>query len=75
MKIGDEITWTHCQRRSSHTFTFTTRKAKIIHMTDRNIVVKYRGKLINLRPDRVRKVGEKTELTEMVMDGLGVNKA
>jgi hypothetical protein len=44
-------------------------------MTDRNIVVKYRGKLINLRPDRVRKVGEKTELTEMVMDGLGVNKA
>jgi len=75
MKKGDEVTWTHIHRRSTHSATLTTRKAKIIHITERNVAVNFRGKLINLRPDHIRLSQEKTELTEMVMDSLGINNA
>jgi plastocyanin len=72
MKVGDEVTWTHIQRRSTHSATLTTRSAKIIHLSENNVAVKFRGKLINLRPDQTRLSNEKNELTEMVMDSLGI---
>jgi hypothetical protein len=55
--VGDEVTWTHVQRRGLISATLTTRRAKIIHLTGHNVAVKFRGKLINLRPDAVRKIG------------------
>lgn len=75
LRVGDKITWTHCCRCGSKGFNFTTRSAKIIHLSDRNVAVKFRGKIVNLRPDRVRKLGEVTELTIMVMEQkAGANK-
>jgi hypothetical protein len=72
MKIGDEVTRTHIYRRSTQSATLTTRRAKIIHITERNVAVKFRGKLINLHPNAVRKTGETTELTEQIMNNLGI---
>jgi hypothetical protein len=66
MQIGDVITWTHARRVGNTGVDFTTRSAKIIHLSEKNVSVKFRGTIINLRPDRVRKKGETTELTEMV---------
>jgi hypothetical protein len=55
MMIGDEVSWVHVQHKSLHSIILTTRKAKIIHITERNVAVKFRGKIINLRPDAVKK--------------------
>lgn len=66
MKVGDRITWTHCTQRGK-TIQFSSREAKIDHLTETNVTVKYRGKLVHLRPDKVRIVGERLELTEMIM--------
>jgi hypothetical protein len=68
LSIGDRVTFTHAARQGRG-YSFTTRTAKIIHLSERNVAVKYRGKIINLRPDRVRKEGAETELTQMVMGG------
>jgi hypothetical protein len=65
-QIGDRVTWTH-SRQQGRSIVFTLREAKVIHATERNITVKFRGKIINLPPERFRKYGQQTELTEMVM--------
>jgi hypothetical protein len=46
---------------------FTSREGKIEHLTETNVMVKYRGQLIHLRPDKVRPKGQRLELTEMMM--------
>ena len=66
MKIGDTVTYPHCTQRGN-SIGFFAREAKIINIMPNNVVVKYRGKLVNLRPDRVRLKGQRTELTEMIM--------
>jgi hypothetical protein len=68
MKIGDKVTWTHCSRRGNHGFNFSTRTGKVIAVDSRNVAVTHRGKTYNLRPDRVRPVGQTTELTDMIMN-------
>jgi hypothetical protein len=55
--VGDEVTWTHVHRYSRGSVSLTTRRAKIIHLTGHNVAVKFKGQLINLRPDAVRKSG------------------
>jgi hypothetical protein len=69
MKVGDVVTWTHCSRRGKSSFCFSSRKGKVTHLTERNVTVQYRGKLIHLHPDKVRPEGQRLELTEMVMRG------
>ena len=66
--IGERITWTHVTRHSGRSMSFSTREAGVIYADERNITVKYRGNIVHLRPDRVRKVGETTELTEMILE-------
>jgi hypothetical protein len=46
---------------------FTSREGKIEQLTETNVTVKFRGKLVHLQPDRVRLKGQRLELTEMVM--------
>lgn len=48
----------------------TTRTAKIFQLTDKLAFVKFRGEVLNLRRENVRKKGQTTELTEYVM-GMG----
>lgn len=66
MKVGDRVTWTHCTRRGKG-MQFTSREGKIEQLTETNVTVKFRGKLVHLQPDRVRLKGQRLELTEMVM--------
>lgn len=66
MKVGDLVTWTHCTQRGK-TIQFSSREAKIEQLTETNVTVKYRGKLVHLRHDKVRLKGQRLELTEMVM--------
>ena len=67
--VGDEITWTHCLHRG-RSIGMTTRTAKIFQLTDKLAFVKFRGEVLNLRRENVRKKGQTTELTEYVM-GMG----
>ena len=67
MEIGDKVTWTHCSRRGSFGFNLSTRTGKIIAVDSRNVAVKYQGQIFNLRPDRVRTLDQKNELTDLVM--------
>lgn len=71
MEVGDKVKWTHCARSGKTGFYFTTRTGKIIHIGSRNVAVKYRGKIINLRPTKVRGIGETSELTEMILNQEG----
>ena len=66
MKIGDKVTWTHCSKRGRG-YQFTTRTGKVLHIDGGNVAVTYKGKLFNLRPDRVRLAGQTTELTDMFL--------
>lgn len=65
MKVGDVVTWTDC-RQVGKRIRFSSRKGKIEHITGVNVTVKYRGKLVHLRPNAVRPDGQRLELTEMI---------
>lgn len=65
LAVGDTVTWTHVTMRGP-SIGFTTRESKIIELFGGTVVVKYRGKRILLGRDRVRKLGQTTELTEIV---------
>jgi hypothetical protein len=66
MDEGDRVTWTHSYRRG-RTVNFTTREGKIVRLIGSKADVKYRGELFRLKLDRLRKVGVRSELTDMVM--------
>lgn len=72
LQIGDRVTWTHLYRQGKSA-TLTTRTGKIISVgNDGFVTVKFRGKIIYLRADRVRPEGKTTELTDMVMGKLSI---
>jgi hypothetical protein len=62
---GDRVTWTHVTQ-SGRSMTFRVREGKVVSHEGDVVRVKYRGELINMRRDRVRRVGERNELTEFV---------
>lgn len=65
IKADDNVTWMH-SRKVGKGFSFATRKGKVIHASATNIAIKHKGEIVNLPPHRVRKEGQRTELTEMV---------
>lgn len=65
-KTGDAVQWTHCTRRGS-SIEMHTWEGKVERIRgDGAAVVKRRGKLYAVRPDRLRAVGAPNELSEIV---------
>ncbi len=65
--VGDRVTWTHTSACGSG-FNFSTRTGKIEQLTHTHASVKMgnnRRKMVPLR--RLRKEGQRTELTEMFL--------
>ena len=66
MDIGDKVTWTHHWKKGrSH--NFSTRKGRVVLLIGSKADVKYRGETYRIPLDRLRFIGERTELTEMVI--------
>ena len=65
LSAGDHVTWTHttCNGRS---FNFRVRDGRVVEQIGNLVTVKYRGTQEILHRDRVRRVGERNELTEFV---------
>jgi hypothetical protein len=65
--VGDKVTWMHAGKRGRG-ITFTTRKGKVLAIYPNNVTVQYRGTIIHVLRDKVRKEGETTELTEFLQE-------
>ena len=66
---GDKVHWTHEVWRG-HSLSMTTRRGVVVSKDERTgcCVVKFRSKLINMHSMRLRRDGERSELTDIVMD-------
>lgn len=62
---GDRVTWTH-MTSNGRSFNFRVRDGRVVEQIGNIVTVKYRGKQDTLHRDRVRRVGERNELTEFV---------
>ena len=51
---------------NGHSYNFRVREGRVVEQIGDIVTVKYRGALDKLRRDRVRRVGERNELTEFV---------
>ena len=67
MDIGDKVTWTH-HYRQGRSHVFTSRTGKIVLLIGSKADVKYRGEILRISLDRLRPDGERTELTDMVLN-------
>lgn len=66
---GDWVTWTHVNPRG-RSIQLTTRRGRIDRRSTNKpecFLVKYRGKLIRIHESNLRKDGDRTHLTDMVM--------
>lgn len=64
---GEYVTWTHAYQRGRFIY-FSVREGQVV--TDQGgdvVLVRYRSKMLSIRRDRVRHVGQQYELTDMVM--------
>jgi hypothetical protein len=62
---GDRVTWTHVTMNGS-SYNFRVREGRVVEQIGDIVTVKYRGALIKMRRDSVRRFGERNELTELV---------
>ena len=62
---GDRVTWTHTTS-NGRSINFRVREGRVVEQIGNLVTVKYRGKQDTLHRDRVRRVGERNELTEFV---------
>jgi hypothetical protein len=62
---GDRVTWTHTTT-NGRSYNFRVREGRVVEQVGDLVTVKYRGVLSKMRRGRVRRVGERNELTEFV---------
>lgn len=66
---GQRVHWTEMTARKRGSFRMSTKEGKVVsHPEGQIVIVRYRGKDLCILRDRLRVEGEKTELTDLVMD-------
>lgn len=64
---GDTVTWTHIRPRRSGA-DISTRKGKVVRVYRLWADVRYRGQIQAVRRDRLRLEGQRSELTEALLE-------
>ena len=65
-KVGDRVQWTHISQRG-RTIDFSVRVGVVTEvLLAGDVAVKYRGKLLRKRADRLRPYGAPSELNDLV---------